>query len=88
MENSGLMLILVIIGSIVLGAVIGLVIGNILYADPDKPSNFSKKGKIIILLCVVASIVLFVSAYFAKPNTTPQDEYIDDYTYSDEMVAW
>lgn len=87
MENSGLMLILVIVGSIVLGAVIGLVIGNILYADPDKPSNFSKKGKIIIALCVVLSIVLFISAYFAKPNNA-EDEFVDDYTYSDEMVAW
>lgn len=77
MQQSIIILLLVLIGSALVGSLIGAVIGNIMYPNPDKASNFSKKGKIIIVICIVIGIALLVAAYFVKNSNTSAPEMSD-----------
>ncbi|MDD3193352.1 MAG: hypothetical protein PHE47_05795 [Oscillospiraceae bacterium] len=60
-----------LLGSLVVGLVIGRIVAGIKYPNPDKPHIFTPKQSVIILIGVLVAVALiaFAILYQPKPKT-------------------
>ena len=64
-----------LLGSLIVGLIIGRIVAGIKYPNPDKPHIFTPKQSVIILVGVVVAVALIVFAvlYQPKPKNGGED---------------
>ena len=56
-----------LLGSLIVGLIIGRIVAGIKYPNPDKPHIFTPKQSVIILVGVVVAVALIVFAMLYQP---------------------
>ncbi len=67
-----------LLGSLVVGLIVGRVVAGIKYPNPDKPHIFTPKQSAILLVAVLVAIalVIFAILYQPKPQTAGDDPLV------------